>query len=38
MQKYGITTEQLAPNTVAAVRAAERSDAYTVIYREQIPV
>jgi hypothetical protein len=38
MQKYGITIEQLSVDGAAAARAAERSGAFTIIYREQLPI
>ena len=38
MQKYGILLEQLAPHGQAAVQAAERAGARTIIYRDKVPV
>jgi hypothetical protein len=37
-QKYGIDVENMSPHGVAAVRAAERMAARTIIYREQVPL
>jgi len=38
MQKYGIAVEQLSGPGAAAVQAAERMRARTLIYRDKIPV
>ncbi|MEQ9321045.1 MAG: hypothetical protein RIF41_17915 [Polyangiaceae bacterium] len=36
--KYGIEVEQLSAHGQAAVRAAERHGARTIIYRDQVPL
>jgi hypothetical protein len=38
MQKFGIAVDQLSPHGQAAVSAAERLRARTVIYRNKVPV
>lgn len=38
MRKYGIVVEQLSPHGAAAVQAAERAGARTIVYRDQAPV
>jgi hypothetical protein len=37
-QKYGIDVQSMSPHGVAAVQAAERLSARTIIYREQVPL
>jgi hypothetical protein len=36
--KYGIEVDQLSAHGQAAVRAAERHEARTIIYRDQVPL
>lgn len=38
MQKYAIEVEQMAPQGQAAVQAAERLGARTLVYRDKLPV
>ena len=38
MNKYGIDVEQMSAHGLAAVRAAERLQARTIIYRDQVPL
>jgi hypothetical protein len=38
MQRYGIDVAQLSPHAQAAVQAAERMGARTIIYRDQVPL
>ena len=38
VNKYGIDVEQMSAHGQAAARAAERLQARTVIYREQVPL
>lgn len=38
MERYGITVEQMSAHGKAAVRAAERLSANTVVYRDQVAV
>jgi hypothetical protein len=38
MQKYGLEVAQLSAHCQAAVQAAERVQARTVIFRERVPV
>lgn len=38
MQKYGLEVEQLSAHGQAAVQAAERMKARTVVFREKVPV
>ena len=37
-KKFGIDVEQMSAHGRAAVRAAERMSARTIIYREQVPL
>ncbi|MEM1032783.1 MAG: hypothetical protein AAF928_22040 [Myxococcota bacterium] len=38
MNKYGLEVGQLSAHGAAAVRAAERSSARTIVYRDDVPV